>query len=378
VPILLKFPVASEDKLSAGRDQDGTTDIPVIVRAGSLRPCGGLNWAHSGAGTAPTFGGKIILYGSRVATTYSGGAAAYVRGASGQTCSLYEQEVGGSYRLVDTEDTDADGRVRFSAGVNEFRHNEPGADSATNPDYINRSDYLSDVLVPGETTDALSFGAHHYQPIPTWLLQALEAIASEFDWDIDQAGRIWAAYIDGSGDVRVVWADKSPLSPAWHDAGTPLSGATDWTCPSIVADTDAGRVLVCATSAAATSFRHGTRCSGEGAVTMEWSEVSSDMAQIGDSLTLCDVAYRQGVTALAGYSGGTVYFERSSRDDLSRDELTAGVYQIEVAAAAEERPAVAIGDDGSYLVALRDGTSIKRYRCASLSTGFEIVDEVTA
>ncbi len=376
-PQMLWEAIADGDFLAVGRGADGPYDPPITLRVGWIAPAEGMCWANSEEGDAPVWPVRHIFYGSRVATTYSG-TAVWTRGAAAATCSLYEQEVGASSRLVDTENTDADGRVRFSAGVNEFRHNEPGADTATNPDYTNRSDYLSDVLVPGETTDALSFGAHHYQPIPTWLLQPLEAIASEYDWDIDQAGRIWAAYIDESGDVRVVWADQLPLSPAWRDAGTPLSGATDWTCPSIVADTDAGRVLVCATSAAATSFSHGTRCSGEGAVTMEWSEVSSDMAQIGDSLTLCDIAYRQGVTALAGYSGGTVYFERSSRDDLSRDELTAGVYQIEVAAAAEERPAVAIGDDGSYLVAVRVGAGIQRYRCAEFSAGFELIDEVTA
>lgn len=377
VPILLQFPIGSQDLLSAGRDQDGATDIPVIVRAGCLRPAQGLNWAHSGAGTAPDFGFKIILYGARLDVATSG-TAPVGRAGNGLTYTLYEHPSTGSDRLVTTAVTDADSRLRFAKGVNEFRHVEYGSDAMTDPDWLNRYDYLSDVLAPGETTGDLEFGLPHYQVIPTWLLQPLEAIASEYDWDIDQAGRIWAAYIDGYGDVRVVWADQLPLAPAWRDAGTPLSGATDWTCPSIVADTDAGRVLVCATSAAATSFSHGTRCSGEGAVTMEWSEVSSDMAQIGDSLTLCDIAYRQGVTALAGYSGGTVYFERSSRDDLSRDELTAGVYQIEVAAAAEERPAVAIGDDGSYLVAVRVGAGIQRYRCAEFSAGFELVDEVTA
>lgn len=166
VPILLQFPVGSQDLLSAGRDQDGATDIPVIVRAGCLRPAQGLNWAHSGAGTAPTFGGKIILYGARLDVATSG-TAPVGRAGNGLTYTLYEHPSTGADRLVTTAVTDADSRLRFAKGVNEFRHVEYGADAMSDPDWLNRYDYTSDILAPGEVVGDLDFGRHHYQVIPT-------------------------------------------------------------------------------------------------------------------------------------------------------------------------------------------------------------------
>lgn len=166
VPILLGFPVGSQDLLSGGRDQDGATDLPVIVRAGCLRPCGGLNWAHSGAGTAPTFGGKIILYGARIDVATSG-TAPVARAGNGLTYTLYEHPSTGADRLVTTAVTDADSRLRFAKGVNEFRHVEYGADAMSDPDWLNRYDYTSDILAPGEVVGDLDFGRHHYQVIPT-------------------------------------------------------------------------------------------------------------------------------------------------------------------------------------------------------------------
>lgn len=166
VPILLQFPIGSQDLLSAGRDQDGATDIPVIVRAGCLRPAQGLNWANSGDGTAPDFGFKIILYGARLDVATSG-TAPVGRAGNGLTYTLYEHPSTGADRLVTTAVTDTDSRLRFAKGVNEFRHVEYGADAMSDPDWLNRYDYLSDVLAPGEVVGDLDFGQHHYQVIPT-------------------------------------------------------------------------------------------------------------------------------------------------------------------------------------------------------------------
>ena len=282
VPILLKFPVASEDKLSAGRDQDGTTDIPVIVRAGSLRPCGGLNWAHSGAGTAPDFGFKIILYGARIELATDGDSP-LGRFGSGESFKLYEEEIGGSTRLVDTSSTNADSWVRFAQGVNEFRHNEYGADGGTNPDYISREAYRSDVLRPDEVTGDLAFGLPHYQVIPTWGATAGEPVPGGCDrvamlapggdgrkwvaWCAEET--IWCSYSPGAdagwmtpeemgdghcpdlargpaGRVYLAWADATGLTyRVWNGTwGAPMALLTDLECPSFTVSAFWGRAYV--------------------------------------------------------------------------------------------------------------------------------------
>jgi len=204
VPILLKFPVASEDKLSAGRDQDGTTDIPVIVRAGSLRPCGGLNWAHSGAGTAPDFGFKSILYGAylSICTTSSTPVA---RAAAAESWTLYERnETTLSTRNVGSVNTDADGRARWLAGVNEFSHTEYGADSESDPD-SDRDDFKGDAIAPTETTDDLVFGLHHYQVIPSFASH-IEDLLTELDHEwlwVHPENHLFLGVDDGDEGVTI-------------------------------------------------------------------------------------------------------------------------------------------------------------------------------
>jgi hypothetical protein len=210
VPILLQFPIGSQDLLSAGRDQDGATDIPVIVRAGCLRPAQGLNWAHSGAGTAPDFGFKIILYGARLDVATSG-TAPVGRAGNGLTYTLYEHPSTGYDRLVTTAVTDADSRLRFAKGVNEFRHVEYGADAMSDPDWLNRYDYTSDILAPGEVVGDLDFGRHHYQVIPTMGLVVVLPEGALARVSITRPigdGCVILAYQE-SGTLEV-WARRSP------------------------------------------------------------------------------------------------------------------------------------------------------------------------
>lgn len=282
VPILLGFPVGSQDLLSSGRDQDGATDLPVIVRAGCLRPCGGLNWAHSGAGTAPTFGGKIILYGARIELATDGDTP-LGRFGSGESFKLYEEEIGGSTRLVDTSSTNADSWVRFAQGVNEFRHNEYGADGGTNPDYISREAYRSDVLRPDEVTGDLAFGLPHYQVIPTLGVTEGVPVVGGCDrvamlapgadgrkwvaWCAEET--IWCSYSPGAdagwmpaeemgeghcpdlargpaGRVYLAWADATGLTcRVWNGTwGAPMALLTDLECPSFTVSAFWGRAYV--------------------------------------------------------------------------------------------------------------------------------------
>lgn len=243
VPILLGFPVGSQNLLAAGRDQDGNTDLPVIVRAGCLRPCGGLNWANSGVGTAPVFGGKIILYGARVDCAVSS-MAPVTRAGSGLTYTLYEHPSTGSDRLVTTAVTDADSRLRFARGVNEFRHVEYGSDAMTDPDWLNRYDYLSDVLAPGETTGDLEFGLPHYQVIPTCSMpvsEVTQACARVALLAPIGDGRRWMAWSDGSD----VLAAYSP-GMGWLDAEVLGTG----TCPCLCRDSSGAVYAVWASSGA--------------------------------------------------------------------------------------------------------------------------------
>lgn len=166
IPILYHYPVGSQNLLSSGRAQDGATDLPVIVRAGGLRLAGGIGWAHSPSGDAPIWGFKSILYGARIEHV-SSGSWRLTRAEPAQSCILYEREVDVDTRVVDTRNTDADGRLRFERGVNEFRHAEYGIDEEDCPDYTDRSDYLSDITIPGESPADLVFGLQHYQVIPT-------------------------------------------------------------------------------------------------------------------------------------------------------------------------------------------------------------------
>lgn len=282
VPILLGFPIGSQDLLSSGRDQDGATDLPVIVRAGCLRPCGGLNWAHSGAGTAPVFGGKIILYGARIELATDGDTP-LGRFGSGESFKLYEEEIGGSTRFVDTSSTNADSWVRFAQGVNEFRHNEYGADGGTNPDYISRGAYRSDVLRPDEVTGDLAFGLPHYQVIPTLGVTEGEPVPGGCDrvamlapgpdgrkwvaWCAEET--IWCSYSpgadadwmpaeemgeghcpdlarDGTGRVFLAWADATGLTyRVWNGTwGAPMALLTDLECPSFTVSAFWGRAYV--------------------------------------------------------------------------------------------------------------------------------------
>jgi hypothetical protein len=227
-PELMWWPIPDGDFLTTSRGADGPGDLPVCLVVGAARLAEGMCWAN--AGNAIEIGAKKFFYGSRISLYLTSSGSTYTRGGSGETMTLYEEASNGVRRLVDTENTDADSRVRFTSGVNEFRHNESGPYIGTNPDYADRLDYLSDVLAPDETTDDLSFGIRHYQPIPSFL--GVEAVLAGGDTDILETplGWVFVAYTAGSG-ITVHFYDPTTLAyqviatvsgannPAWLQTG---------------------------------------------------------------------------------------------------------------------------------------------------------------
>lgn len=358
VPILLKFPVASEDKLSAGRDQDGTTDIPVIVRAGSLRPCGGLNWAHSGAGTAPDFGFKSILYGAylSICTTSSTPVA---RAAAAESWTLYERnETTLSTRNVGSVNTDADGRARWLAGVNEFSHTEYGADSESDPD-SDRDDFKGDAIAPTETTDDLVFGLHHYQVIPSFASQ-IEDLLTELDHEwlwVHPENHLFLGVDDGDEGVTISLVTH-PILGAVQEIT--LAEIPDVRWPGLYQD-GVGRVLA--------SY-------GDGAITkigvLEFSRIGT-IPPTPVTSTLSDV-----VTLISGY---TAYRARYEPDfnlwhflGFASDKMwyVRGVASgsaldvdwedpVDLGAATENRGDITRLGDGALVVAFdNDGTPVRK------------------
>ena len=359
VPILLKFPVASEDKLSAGRDQDGTTDIPVIVRAGSLRPCGGLNWAHSGAGTAPDFGFKSILYGAYLSICTTSTSTSVARAAAAESWTLYERnETTLSTRTVGSVNTDADGRARWLAGVNEFSHTEYGADSESDPD-SDRDDFKGDAIAPTETTDDLVFGIHHYQVIPSFASH-IEDLLTELDHEwlwVHPENHLFLGVDDGDEGVTISLVTH-PILGAVQEIT--LAEIPDVRWPGLYQD-GVGRVLA--------SY-------GDGAITkigvLEFSRIGT-IPPTPVTSTLSDV-----VTLISGY---TAYRARYEPDfnlwhflGFASDKMwyVRGVASgsaldvdwedpVDLGAATENRGDITRLGDGALVVAFdNDGTPVRK------------------
>jgi len=372
VPILLDYALASSDFLGPGRDQDGPTSVPVVVRAGQVRICEGINHALSGNVT-PYWGAKHHLYGSRLAHCYSSGPP-YQRAPDGVSCTLYERdETTSTLRLVATHSTDRDGRLRFIRGVREFRHLEYGSEAGSNPDYDLRHDYRSDIIHEGQDTTALAFGLQHYQPIPSWALERARGVDA-CDIDSDIAGRIWCA-IDAGNQIEVYLCDYR-MPNTWQFCGVAHSGF-ELTAPAICSRTDAGEVVVVCTDEVALTTRIavGRTFAQPGTVAIAWQEVTTT-STIGADLTLADIDYRDGLTVCVGYASGTIWFEWTTRADLQMEPVSGSNLRIAVATADEKRPSVTINDDGSYTVALVSGGVVQHYICRSVDYGFEFVDVV--
>jgi hypothetical protein len=233
VPHLMHYTVASQDLLSSGRNQDGMTDVPVIVRTGSLRPAGGMNWAHSGEGAAPIFGARSILYGGRLAHLWSGSAIARVRAGEGVTAKLDELIDAAWYRDVCDALTDADGRVRFTRGVQEFKHDESGDE--TSPD-ATRSRFTG--RIEGEGGN----GFNHYQSLPTWHMVRIELEPGYTRTSMTRAL--------GDGAVMLVWTEPVyrqimyAISPDSCETWLPEAYLCDGTDASVTRGNDGQVTLV--------------------------------------------------------------------------------------------------------------------------------------
>jgi hypothetical protein len=222
VPELLWKLIEDEDLLTAARDADGTVDMPVAVRCGSVSPAEGMNWANDQDGDK-TYGDPIVfpsrkfLYGSRIDTVYTVSGSSYLRVAEDKPMSLYEQKTLGGVvteRLCCTDMTDKWGRIRASHGANEKCHTETGATSDPDAD---RPAFLSDL-----TNAAHTYGRAHYQEIPTANLSVwVPSIPAAGEMALDLAGRVWVALTNGAGMVAVQWRHQMN-GGTWHIAGYPF------------------------------------------------------------------------------------------------------------------------------------------------------------
>ncbi|HOQ62203.1 MAG TPA: hypothetical protein PKZ08_16365, partial [Vicinamibacterales bacterium] len=105
-----------------------------------------------------------------------------------------------------------------------------------------------------------------------------------------------------------------------------------------------------------------------------WAAVATDL---GTGITLGTVAVRPGTgeVILTGIEASdNVVLRMASAVDLPRDDLTAGVDEITItAAAAGARSTCQAHPDGSLIAAVEGTSGVDFFRCRSLGTGFAAV-----
>ena len=182
---------------------------------------------------------------------------------------------------------------------------------------------------------------------------------------VDECGLTWLVAESG-GALRVYYLDARETPPRVEV--TQPTALTGYSRPSIAVR--GGELLVAATETAAgntvlwSSFDRGET----------WEAVATDL---GTGITLGTVAVRPGTgeVLLTGIDASdNVVLRMASAVDLPRDDLTAGVDEITITAAAEgARSTCQAHPDGSLIAAVQGASGVDFFRCRNLATGFVVV-----
>lgn len=182
---------------------------------------------------------------------------------------------------------------------------------------------------------------------------------------VDECGLTWLVAESG-GALRVYYLDARETPPRVEV--TQPTALTGYSRPSIAVR--GGELLVAATeTAAGNTILWSSLDRGE-----TWAEVATDL---GTGITLGTVAVRPGTgeVILTGIDASdNVVLRMASAVDLPRDDLTAGVDEITItAAAAGARSTCQAHPDGSLIAAVEGTSGVDFFRCRSLGTGFVAV-----
>jgi len=248
---------------------------------------------------------------------------------------LYGRETGGAWAVLEAMDTDAHGRFR-STPVREkdweYRVGT-GGDTLTT---VNRS-YAFDFIDSGA-----------------------------FNWegylDLDECGVTWLVAV-GQGRLHVYWIGAG-ADGTRHEVTQPAT-AGGHSRPSIAV---AGGALYVAATLGSDTVIYRSLDRGE-----TWAQLATDL---GDGITLGTIAWREtGEVLLCGVDAADDVVMRIASDGyLTRDDLTAGVDEITIAAsAAGKRSCVVRQSDGSILAAVEGSGQVDLYRCRDFGTGFAAV-----
>lgn len=182
---------------------------------------------------------------------------------------------------------------------------------------------------------------------------------------VDECGLTWLVAESG-GALRVYYLDARETPPR-VEVTQPTTGI-GYSRPSIAVR--GGELLVAATeTAAGNTILWSSLDRGE-----TWAEVATDL---GTGITLGTVAVRPGTgeVILTGIDASdNVVLRMASAVDLPRDDLTAGVDEITITAAATgARSTCQAHPDGSLIAAVEGVSGVDFYRCRTFATGFVAV-----
>jgi hypothetical protein len=221
---------------------------------------------------------------------------------------------------------------------------------------VREKDWVYRVATDGTTREVIN---------REYTLDGVDVVAA-FDWegylDLDECGVTWLVAV-GQGVLRVYWIGAGS-STTRHEVTQPTT-VDGHSRPSIAVA--AGALYVAATLGSdMVIYRSLDR--GE-----TWAQLATDL---GDGLTLGTIAWREtGEVMLCGVdTSDDIVLRMASDGYLTRDDLTAGVDEITIAAsAAGKRSCVVRQSDGSILAAVEGSGQVDLYRCRDFGTGFAAV-----
>lgn len=183
--------------------------------------------------------------------------------------------------------------------------------------------------------------------------------------DVDECGLTWLV-TESDGALRVYYRDARETPPQVAVARPTTSDGYER--PSIAVR--GGQLLVAATeTAAGNTVLWSSLDRGE-----TWTAVATDL---GDGITLGTVAVRPGTgeVLLTGIDASdNVVLRMASGTDLPRDDITTGVDEITITAAATgARSTCQAHPDGSLIAAVEGAAGVDFFRCRTFKTGFVAV-----